>query len=557
MSAASPTLRPYQREAIEAVIAARKRGVRRQVVCLPTGAGKTVIFSRLAAIARRPVLVLAHRAELLEQAQAKLEAAGAGPVSVEWGERHAEPGAKTVVASIRSLSPKRLGRLLQEHAFGLCVYDECHHAPAEDNTRVLKALGAFEEEWSGTLLGFTATTSRGDRQGLDEVFEEVVFFRTLPDLIGEGYLAPLRGLRVSTDQDLELLGGAGRDFKVEELSEAIDVKERNDLVARSIQELARDRRTIAFCVDVAHAKHLAGTLRELGVRAATVYGELELSERRRRLADFRAGKLSVLTNVAVLTEGFDDPGVSCIAMARPTRNAGLYAQCVGRGTRLAPGKSDCLVLDFVDLGDLPIASLPSLYGLPPYLDLQGQDPSEAAAEYAQLRLDFPDFEIPPEAITLEEIQTRAAAFDPLSLRVDSEIRAISPFAWCSLGSRGLALHLLTGRRQRTFRILLGKVRGRRYRVSLEGKLQARFSTLSEAVEAVDYEVSRLGPAAQASADPQATWRQRPAPPAQLAELSELAPKRARQSGARPGKQTWGEVLRLLDYARHGPQAARG
>lgn len=544
MSDPAPTLRPYQREAIQAVLDARRRGVQRQLVRLPTGTGKTVIFSRLAALARKPVLVFAHRAELLEQARDKLLAAGVPSVSIERGSQRADPKAKAIVASIRSLSTRRLTRLLAEREVGLCIYDECHHAPAEDNKRVLSELGAFDEGWGGTLLGLTATATRGDGVGLNEVFQEIVYHRSLPDMIRAGYLAPLRGLRVPTHEDLRPICSApsGIDFRADELAEAVDVVERNDLVARSIQELARDRRTIAFCVNVAHAQNLAGTLRDLGVRAATVHGELPSDQRRARLRDFRSGRLQVLTNVAVLTEGFDDPEVSCVAMARPTRSPGLYAQCVGRGTRLAEGKRDCLVLDFVDLSDVALETLPSLFGLPRALDLEGGDVSEAAARFRQLELDFGAFDLPPERITLEEIQERAAAFDPISLRVDAEVRAISPNAWVSLGKAGLALHLVSGARLREFKVLLVGGRGRRYQVSLDGKEKARFSTLAEAVEAVDWEIAeRLGRGWGAAALPNASWRKLPAPEPERSRLRALAPRRA-DARAR------GDVLARIAFA---------
>ena len=120
---------------------------------------------------------------------------------------------------------------------GLIIYDECHHAAAEDNMRVLRQLGVFRSEVDGTLLGFTATTARGDGQGLDEVFEKIVSTRTLPEMIEDGYLSPLRGFRISTKADLRQLSPAGLDFGEEELAEAVDIEERNALVARSIEEL--------------------------------------------------------------------------------------------------------------------------------------------------------------------------------------------------------------------------------------------------------------------------------------------------------------------------------
>ncbi|HEX7451567.1 MAG TPA: DEAD/DEAH box helicase [Polyangiaceae bacterium] len=509
MSTSTPTLRPYQREAIDAVLAARRSGVRRMLVCLPTGAGKTVIFSELARLARRQVLVLAHREELLSQAQGKLEQAlqGVHVVAIERAAERAPVDAKVLVCSIRSLHEERLAQVIHGRDFGLVIYDECHHAAADDNLRVLSQLGVFDSAWSGTLLGFTATTARGDGKGLDAIFERIVYSRPLPDLIDDGYLSPLRGFRVSTAADLTRLSTTGFDFREDELSEAVDIEERNALVARSIQELARDRRTIAFCVTVNHARNLCRSLNALGVPAGIVHGALPGPERARALVDFRAGTTQVLCNVAVLTEGFDDPGVSCIAMARPTRSEGLYAQCVGRGTRLHPGKKDCLILDFVDTSSLSLCSLPSLFGVPRDLDLRGEDVSAARRVWQQILFDHPGFELEAGALTLPEIQERAASFDPLTLQADPEIRAISGNAWFSLGRHGLGLHFQ--RRPGTVSVVLvlsRAARGKRWEVSLDGKVRDRFSSIEAAVEAVDYEIARMGPAANASANEQAAWR---------------------------------------------------
>ena len=165
-------------------------------MCLPTGAGKTVIFSRLALLAQRQVLVLAHREELLQQAREKLQQA-LGPgleVAIERGGERGAQAAKVLVCSIRSLHEERLARVMRGRDLGLVIYDECHHAAAEDNLRVLRQLGAFDGGWSGTLLGFTATTARGDGKGLEQIFERIVYSRSLPDLIARAP-APLRGFR--------------------------------------------------------------------------------------------------------------------------------------------------------------------------------------------------------------------------------------------------------------------------------------------------------------------------------------------------------------------------
>jgi ATP-dependent helicase IRC3 len=532
-----PELRPYQREAIDAVLAARRSGTKRMVVCLPTGAGKTVIFSRLARLARKQVLVLAHREELLGQAKDKLERAldGTSVVALERGSERAASDAKVVVASLRSLHEERLTRVLAGRDLGLVIYDECHHAAADDNLRILRQLGAFDPDWEGTLLGFTATTARGDGKGLDEVFERIVYSKTLPELVDDGYLARLKGFRINTAADLSRITSGGADFPDDELAEAVDIEERNALVARSIQELARDRRTIAFCVTVNHARNLSHALNAVGVPAGIVHGAMSAIDRARALAEFRAGRIQVIANVAVLTEGFDDPGVSCIAMARPTRSEGLYAQCVGRGTRLAEGKNDCLILDFVDVSNLSLCSLPSLFGCPRDLDLRGGDVGEARRAWLQLMLDHADFQLEAGAVTLREIQDRAASFDPLTLEANLEVRAISGNAWFSLGRSGVGLHFeARAGCPSAVTVLKRGARGKLWEVARDGEAIDRFSTLEQAVEAVDYEIDQLGRAASASARDLAPWRVRPAPPDLVARL------RSRYTAA-----THADALRLL------------
>ncbi len=493
------------------MLAARRDGTRRLLVCLPTGAGKTVIFARLAELARRPVLVLAHREELISQAREKLQHAlqGSAVVAIERGAERGAHDAHVLVCSIRSLHEERLAAIVRARQIGLVIYDECHHAAADDNLRVLRQLGVFEPNWAGTLLGFTATTARGDGKGLDAVFERIVYSRTLPDLIDGGYLSALRGYRISTSADLTRLSAAGLDFRDDELSEAVDIEERNALVARSIQELARDRRTIAFCVTVNHARNLCRSLNVLGVPAGIVHGALQSEQRAAALAEFRAGTTQVLCNVAVLTEGFDDPGVSCIAMARPTRSEGLYAQCVGRGTRLHPAKKDCLILDFVDVSQLSLCSLPSLFGVPRELDLRGEDVSEARRVWQQILFDHPGFELEAGALTLPEIQQRAASFDPLTLEAHEDVRAISANAWFSLGRHGLGLHFERRSGQVTEVLVLQRAtRGKRWEITFDGNVKERMSSIEAAVEAVDYEIARMGPAVLASARAEAPWRLR-------------------------------------------------
>lgn len=513
-------LRPYQLEAVDAVIAARKRGVRRMLVALPTGAGKTVIFAELIRRARRDVLVLAHRDELLEQARHKIEAAlrrdgDHRRVEIERGDTRASSSARVIVASIRSLHEGRIGRVLAGRSLGLVIYDECHHAVADANRTVLERVGVFERDWPGTLVGFTATTRRADGRGLNEVFEQIVAQRSLEQMIADGYLRPLRGLRVETQVSLDEVAIDGEDFDEAALETAIDVETRNQLVARSILELCRDRRTIAFCVGVRHAEHLSAALNRIGVRAAIVHGEMPKDARARTLERFRAGHFRVLTNVGVLTEGFDDPGVSAVAMVRPTRSEALYLQCVGRGMRIDPSARDCLVIDFVDLSQLEIVTAATLEGreTKPFPE---REPGEGTTPLVPLDDDRDE---PPA--TLGEIIQRLREFDPLTMVQSEEAAAISINAWLSRGVRGMLLH---------FHDHAGELRhfelrpvAKRVEVWLDERRIARVATMTAGIEAVDHELGKYGD--PASARPHAAWRLHPITPPLAYALAQLKPPR--------------------------------
>lgn len=536
------SLRDYQKKAIQAVLQQRREGYRRLLVCLPTGAGKTVIFSELCRLAKRDVLVLAHREELLAQAKDKIEGMteGAARVDIEQGEHTASEQSNVVVASIRSLRTERLERLKRAKDFGLIIYDECHHAAAEDNMRVLRELGCFDADWNGTLLGFTATTTRGDGIGLGEVFELIAYERSVVDMIKEQYLVPLRGYRINTAVDLyNIMGDSDTD-----LEEHLDIESRNALVARSIQELARDRRTIVFCVSVHHAINLGKSLNALGIPTGVIYGAMPKEKRVETLRLFREEKLLALTNVGVLTEGFDDPGVSCIAMARPTKSESLYAQCIGRGARLAPGKTDCIVLDFVDLSDLSLVNLPSLLGLPKELNLQGAEATEAIDLYRQLHFDFPGFEVEAGEITLSEIKHRAESFDPLTMELHPDITAITGNGWFSLGKKGLALFYFQrdGSLHKAEIIQRGKKKSERYHVLMDGTCKAKFSKIISAVEAVDYEIDQMGPIPSRTARDDADWRIEEPNPDLIHALSNLHPPRR--------AQTISDALGYLCFAQH-------
>jgi superfamily II DNA or RNA helicase len=372
-------LRPYQQEALVSVRQAYKAGKRRVLVSLPTGTGKTIVFAHFPSTLRmrKRLLVLAHREELLVQAQEKFRAVDPQlKVEIEQAGAYASEDAKVVVASVPTLARNRGARLsrLQPDDFSIIVVDEAHHAVAPTYRRVFDHFGLFDPGTSRFLIGFTATPRRGDQQGLGEVFEEVCYARDLRAMIADGYLAPIAGWRVDTGVSLDGVKVRRGEFVETELAHVVDTPKRNLMLVRAYGDLASGRRTIVFCVNVAHARAAQRTFADAGIRAAAVWGELPRDERRATLSGFAAGELDVVTNCNVLTEGFDEPRVDCVIMARPTRSKLLYAQMVGRGTRLHPDKTDLLVVDIADNSRThQLPGIHSLFSLPMSMNLRGQD----------------------------------------------------------------------------------------------------------------------------------------------------------------------------------------
>ncbi len=344
--AAALTLRPYQREAIEAARRRFRIGDRSTLVVLPTGAGKTVVFAEVArtAVERGSrVLVLAHRRELLSQAIDKIvEVAPDLRVALEQGTTRAELEANIIVASVQTLSRgSRLARFPRD-AFQLVVVDEAHHAAADSYTRIL---GHFN---GARILGFTATPDRADeRPILGTVFDSVAYERSMLDLMRDGYLAPIIARVVHIDA-FDLYGAriAGGDLDERDIAEALG----RDGVLAAIAELlaahAGKRSTLVFVAGVDRAHELAALLDAHG-RALAIDGTMRPHDREERLAAFSEGRARFLVNVGVATEGTDLPRCSCVAIVRPTMSRGLFTQMVGRGVRPFPGKVDCLLLNFV------------------------------------------------------------------------------------------------------------------------------------------------------------------------------------------------------------------
>ncbi len=344
-------LRDYQKECLDTIINESSAGIKKQLISLPTGSGKTILMSAVAKEIDKKTLILAHREELIIQTSDKLKLfwpdAKVGICKAERDEIHQQ----IVIGSVQTCSrPQRLERL-KEQGFELLMIDEAHHSVSNSYQSIINELG-FSSGSDKLLIGVTATPMRGDKQGLGEVFEKITFSRSIGTMIKAGYLSPVIGRRILTNFNFERIKTRNGDFALEDLSEAVNTEERNQLIVDKFKEYAIDRKGIAFCVDVQHCKDLSEAFRKAGINAQAVYGDMPPDERKSVLESLKTGKIKVAMSCGVLIEGFDEPSVDVVLMARPTKSPGLYIQCVGRGLRLWPGKQNCFVLDFTDRGNI-------------------------------------------------------------------------------------------------------------------------------------------------------------------------------------------------------------
>lgn len=342
-------LRPYQREALEAVEQSEARGVKRALVALPTGTGKTVIFAHFIHQREGRALILVHRDELLQQAMEKLllinPSAEIGIViGIVKGEQN-EVDAPIVVASVQTLS--RLNRLEQlTPDFASVTVDEAHHSAAETYRRVLDHVGAFRQDGPLTLE-LTATPERADGDSLGEIWQEIVFKRTILEMIQAGYLADLKAIQIRLDADFQTLHTRRGDFVDTESAALLLATQAPQYTAEVYQRHAAGRKALVFTPTVDLAYAMAEAFLRAGIPTEALDGGTPVDRRGAILRRFHTGETQVVCNCGILIEGFDEASIQCVIIARPTKSRPLYTQMVGRGTRLYLGKPNCLILDLV------------------------------------------------------------------------------------------------------------------------------------------------------------------------------------------------------------------
>lgn len=363
-------LRDYQQDCVDAVVG-HWVGNQRIGVVMPTGSGKTVVFSelcsRLARTGRRP-LILVNRDELVQQTVEKLHATDKmlhiGVVKAEMDQWQAD----VVVGSVQTLGRlKRLKRIPDDH-FAALIVDECHYAAADSYQNILGHFGALNPNVETRAAGFTATMSRTDKRKLVETWPILAYERSIQDMVEEGYLVKPRAQTVVLPklrtQDVKTRHG---DFADGDLAKAMAQADAAHLIAKSYLEHARNeagelRRGIGFAPTIDLASHLNAEFNRHGIPSRLVIGETPTAERRAAYAATADGTNLVIWSVGVLTHGWDLPPVEVAIMARPTKSVGLYIQMAGRVLRQSPdtGKVDALILDVVGVSRLGLASCTDL-----------------------------------------------------------------------------------------------------------------------------------------------------------------------------------------------------
>jgi superfamily II DNA or RNA helicase len=329
-------LRDYQQSLLQGLFEAWSEK-RRVMAQLPTGGGKTIIFSFLAnEVAHHGdrVLVLAHREELITQAAAKLEAVTGKPVGIIKAGYAPNPLFPIQVASVQTL----VNRLRDWPDFGLIVVDESHHSTANTYRKILEA---YPDAYQ---LGVTATPIRTDGSGFRDLFDALVTGPTVKELIDLGHLSRFKlfGAKPMETKGVRTVAG---DFSAAGLAKANNVVKLSGDLVEAYRHHCPDRRCLVFAISVAYSQAIAARYNAAGIPAIHLDGETPSEERREALARFAAGEIKVISNCGLFGEGLDIPALEAVQIARPTKSLSLWLQMVGRALRPAPGKEFAILID--------------------------------------------------------------------------------------------------------------------------------------------------------------------------------------------------------------------
>jgi ATP-dependent helicase IRC3 len=551
--------RPYQQNALDASKADWKKGFTRQLYVMATGTGKTHTFAQLPHLYKDELpgqmLVLAHREELIDQAIEKIRLENPGKsIHKEKADWHADPTqADIIVASVRSMTEKRCAKYNWTNVDKF-VIDEAHHSTAPSYTDVLDRAGmngGLDASLDKRLLtGWTATPNRGDGEALASVYKRISYSYTIRDAVQDGWLVDIRGHRVRTTTDLNGVKVTAGDFNQRALADTVNTFPRNTQAYNAWKDLANGVQTVGFCVDIQHALDMAALFRARGVKADAVWGADP--DRAVKLANFRAGRTTVLFNCGILTEGFDMWQVVCCLLCAPTKSPVKYTQCVGRITRLEKihGRGDYnlkelapeeliqvkqfgIVIDMVDNSTRnSIVTLPTLLGLPSDMDLKGESLVGTAWKIEEAQREYPHLDL-SKMPDVSKMQSYIESINLFDIVYKPEVEANSEMAWHTSTTGGYLIMLPDKESMRIEQNLLdkyimsGTVSGKKY--------YGERDTLEAAFQAADGLIISKRPDAVRVVKREQAWHEDMATEAQLRTLKKFYKGRQIPEGLSKGK----------------------
>lgn len=398
---------------------------RKQLIILATGLGKGITMGMIADWCfkdlKKPVLMLAHREELLEQVahEFSLVFGTDYKIQIEKADQHADTTAHAVMASVQTIGRNGSDRILKfpKDHFGAVLIDEAHHCTAETYQNVIKY---FCEDTKTILVGVTATPKRTDKESLDKVFDSVAINLNIVEGTKKNYLCPIVSHRVSSQSDLSQVRTTAGDFNLKDLSSAVDNKPRNTLIVETYKTRFPDKQALIFCTDVAHAFNVRDEFQSIGISAATVCADTPKDERRQIMSDFKSGKIMVLTNMNIATEGFNYQKLDLIIQTRPSKSPLLITQMMGRVSRLFEGKKVGHFVEIIDNHSEKTSTAAQIFGFKQIFDCEGHDFLECINK-AQSLISEKDFFNPYNCNSWSDMLARFEISTPFNPRGFNEI----------------------------------------------------------------------------------------------------------------------------------------
>lgn len=339
-------LRPYQTDVIR-IVKDTFKDYFRQYIEMPTGSGKTITFLSYAHQNHNRILIIVPSIQLMNQVH-ETACLFYHPSEISRkGERHNDQFKRLHICVVHSIRGEYLEKISKE-PFDLIIIDEAHHVQSASYERFLKSKSKIFHERDMKVLGVTATPDRNDGKLLKDILSHCSYKISIEQLIEQNFLSDIEGYSIKTNIDLSDIDDHNGDFSLNQLFKKLCTDSRNEMILKICKDEMKNRKTIIFCINIKHSQEINRLLNLKGIASSHIDGTMNNTERQSILSSFRNGEISTLCNCQLLTEGFDEPSIDGIIIARPTKSRALFTQMIGRGLRISPGKINCKIIDIVD-----------------------------------------------------------------------------------------------------------------------------------------------------------------------------------------------------------------